>query len=77
VRAAISAPGVPDEFPPEYVPREVDAAEFGIRAKVAAAAEQGGFVLLVGGSSVPSEAAQASGTMTSAAARPSPSAGCR
>ena len=52
VHAAISVPGVPDEVPPEYVPREVDAAEFGIRAKVAAAAEQGGFVLLVGGSSV-------------------------
>lgn len=42
VHAAISVPGVPDEVPPEYVPREVDAAEFGIRAKVAAAAEQGG-----------------------------------
>jgi thioredoxin-like negative regulator of GroEL len=52
VHAAISVPGVPDEIPPEYVPRDVDAAEFGVRAKVAAAAERGGFVLLVGGSSV-------------------------
>ena len=52
VHAAISVPGVPDEVPPEYVPRDVDVAEFGIRAKVAAAAERGGFVLLVGGSSV-------------------------
>ena len=52
VHAAISVPGVPDEVPPEYVPRDVDAAEFGVRAKVAAAAERGGFVLLVGGSSV-------------------------
>ena len=45
-------PGVPDEVPPEYVPRDVDAAEFGVRAKVEAAAQRGGFVLLVGGSSV-------------------------
>src|SRR5258708_3606819 len=49
VHAAISVPGVPDEVPPEYVPRDVDAAEHGVRAKVAAAAGQGGFVLLVGG----------------------------
>ena len=49
VHAAISVPGVPDEFLPEYVPRAVDA---GVRAKVAGAAERGGFVLLVGGSSV-------------------------
>ena len=34
------------------MPRDVDAAEFGIRAKVEAAAQRGGFVLLVGGSSV-------------------------
>ena len=52
VHAAISVPGVPDEVLPEYVPRDVDAAEFGVRAKVAAAAERSGFVLLVGGSSV-------------------------
>ena len=52
VHAAISVPGAPDEVPPEYVPRDVDAAESGIRAVVAAAAERGGFVLLVGGSSV-------------------------
>jgi len=52
VHAAISVPGVPDEILPEYVPRDVDAAEAGVRAKVAAAAERGGFVLLVGGSSV-------------------------
>ena len=52
VHAAISVPGVPDEVLPEYVPRDADAAESGIRAKVAAAAERGGFVLLVGGSSV-------------------------
>ena len=52
VHAAISVPGVPDEVPPEYVPRDVDAAEFGVRAKVAAAAKRSGFVLLVGGSSV-------------------------
>ena len=52
VHAAISVPGVPDDVPPEYVPRDVDAAEHGARAKVAATAERGGFVLLVGGSSV-------------------------
>jgi len=34
------------------VPRDVDGGEFGVRAKIAASAERGGFVLLVGGSSV-------------------------
>ena len=52
VHAAISVPGMPDEVPPEYVPRDADAGGHGVRAKVAAAAAQGGFVLLVGGSSV-------------------------
>ena len=52
VHAAISVPGALDEIPPEYVPRDADAAEFGVRAKVEAAAQRGGFVLLVGGSSV-------------------------
>jgi hypothetical protein len=52
VHAAISVPGVPDEVLPEYVPRDVDAAMFGVRARLAAAARRGGFVLLVGGSSV-------------------------
>ena len=52
VHAAISVPGVSDEVPPEYVPRDADAAGHGVRAKVAAAAERGGFMLLVGGSSV-------------------------
>ncbi len=52
VHAAISVPGLPDEVPPEYVPRDVDDGESGVRATVAAAARRGGFVLLVGGSSV-------------------------
>ena len=52
VHAAISVPGVSDDVPPQYVLRDVDAAESGIRAKVDAAAQEGGFVLLVGGSSV-------------------------
>ena len=52
VHEAIRVAGVSDEVPPEYVPRDVDAAEFGVRAKVAAAARRGGLVLLVGGSSV-------------------------
>ena len=43
---------MPDEIPPEDVPRGVDAAEYGVRARVAAAAERGGFVLMGGGSSV-------------------------
>ncbi len=43
---------MPDDLPPEYVPRDADDGEFGVRAKVAAAVERGGFVLLVGGSSV-------------------------
>ena len=52
VHAAISVPGVPDDVPPQYVLRDVDNAEFGVRARVKAAAQGGGFVLLVGGSSV-------------------------
>ena len=52
VHAAISVPRVPDDVPPHYVSRDVDAAEFGIRAQIKAAAQDGGFVLLVGGSSV-------------------------
>ena len=52
VHAAISVAGVPDDVLPEYVPRDVDDGEFGVRAGVAAAAGRGGFVLLVGGSSV-------------------------
>ena len=49
VHAAISVPKVSGEVLPEYVPRDVDA---DVRAKVTAAEERGGFVLLVGGSSV-------------------------
>ena len=52
VHAAISVPGMADEVLPEYVPRDADDGELGVRAKVAAAAKRGGFVLLVGGSSV-------------------------
>ena len=52
VHAAISVPGIADDVPPEYVPRDADGAESGVQARVAAAAQEGGFVLLVGGSSV-------------------------
>ena len=52
VHESISVPGVSDEIPPDYVPRDADDGEFGVRAKIATAAERGGFVLLVGGSSV-------------------------
>ena len=48
---------MPDEIPPEYVPRDTDADEHGVRVKVAAAAQRGGFVLLTGGSSVGKTAA--------------------
>jgi len=51
VHEAIHVPGVPDEVLPEYVPRDVDTDGSGVRAQLAAAAERGGFVLLVGGSS--------------------------
>jgi hypothetical protein len=52
VHAAISAPGIPEEVLPQYVPRDADTAEHGVRARVAVAAQRGGFILLVGGSSV-------------------------
>ena len=52
VHSAISVPEVPNQVPPTYVPRDADDGQFGVRAKIAAAAERGGFVLLVGGSSV-------------------------
>ena len=52
VHAAISVPGVHDDALPEYVPRDTDVGGHGMRARMAAAAEWGGFVLLVGGSSV-------------------------
>ena len=41
VHAAISVRGVPDEVPPEYVPRDADTAGNGVRAKVTAAARAG------------------------------------
>jgi hypothetical protein len=52
VHPAIPAAGVSGDTPPAYVERDVDGAEHGVRARLAAAAERGGFVLLVGGSSV-------------------------
>ena len=52
VHAAISAAGISDEIPPEYVSRDTDTDEHGVRAKIAAASQRGGFVLLTGGSSV-------------------------
>ena len=33
VHAAISVPGVPDEVPPEYVPRDADAGVWGARSR--------------------------------------------
>ena len=51
VHAAISVPGVPDEDLPEYVPRDADSGGSGLRPTVTTAAERGGFVLLIGGSS--------------------------
>ncbi len=82
VHAAISVPGMPEEVPPKYVPRDVDAAEHGVRAKVAAAAQHGGFVLLVGGSSVGKtrcavEAVEGGATRLVAGAPGRPGRGCR
>jgi len=51
VHPAISVAGAPDDAPPAYVLRDIDNAEFGLRARLHTAAERGGFVLLVGGSS--------------------------
>ncbi|MFB9178644.1 tetratricopeptide repeat protein [Dactylosporangium sucinum] len=48
VHAAIQIPGAAGELPP-YVPRDLDA---DLRTALTAAAAQGGFVLLIGGSSV-------------------------
>jgi hypothetical protein len=50
VHASISVPGVEGDVLPEYVPRDVDESEIGIRSKVRRAARLGGFVLVVGGS---------------------------
>jgi hypothetical protein len=52
VHAAIAVPGAPEDQLPKYVPRDADGGEPGIRVKIAAAAERGGFLVLVGGSSV-------------------------
>jgi hypothetical protein len=51
VHASIRVAGVDSDMP-SYVERDVDGGERGVRALVARAARQGGFVLLVGGSSV-------------------------
>jgi hypothetical protein len=52
VHAAITVPGLAHDVPPVYVPRDTDDDPQGVRALLAAAARRGGFVLLVGGSSV-------------------------
>lgn len=52
VHAAIKVAGVSDSPLPEYVLRDIDIAEFGIRQWLRMSAAQGGFLLLVGGSSV-------------------------
>ena len=50
VHASIRVDGADDDLP-SYVERDVDGGEHGVRALLAKAAGQGGFVLLVGGSS--------------------------
>jgi hypothetical protein len=52
VHAAIKVAGASNSSPPEYVLRDIDIGEFGIRSWLRTAAIQGGFLLLVGGSSV-------------------------
>lgn len=52
VHASIQVDGVRNDDQPRYVERDVDGGEHGVRALVARAARRGGFVLLVGGSSV-------------------------
>jgi len=52
VHRPIRVPGMADRDLPAYVPRDVDQAADGVRAKLVAAAERGGFVLLIGDSSV-------------------------
>lgn len=52
VHASIRVDGAGDDDLPSYVERDVDSGERGVRALLAKAAERGGFVLLVGGSSV-------------------------
>ena len=51
VHRAISADGATGFLPP-YIVRDIDTEQDGLRAKVRAAAEGSGFILLVGGSSV-------------------------
>jgi len=51
VHRPIQVPEVVRAVLPTYVPRDVDAGAGGVRARLAAAAERGGFVLLVGDSS--------------------------
>ncbi|WP_268258356.1 toll/interleukin-1 receptor domain-containing protein [Parafrankia discariae] len=52
VHRAIHLPGIDDDIPPAYVDRDIDHSQNGIRARLRTAAHRGGFVLLVGGSSV-------------------------
>ena len=52
VHPAITIAGTPVGAQPAYVLRDTDTAEFGLRARIRAAAVRSGFVLLTGGSSV-------------------------
>ncbi len=52
VHPAIRLAEVAEETPPVYVERDIDQAPDGVRARLRSAATRGGFVLLVGGSSV-------------------------
>ncbi|WP_236705967.1 toll/interleukin-1 receptor domain-containing protein [Frankia sp. ACN1ag] len=52
VHRAIQLPDLEDTTPPVYVERDIDQARNGVRDRLRAAAGWGGFVLLVGGSSV-------------------------
>lgn len=52
VHRPIHLPGAPTDDLPAYIERDVDGGNDGVRARLRAAARHGGFVLLVGGSSV-------------------------
>jgi len=52
VHPAIVVQGASEDEPPAYIEREIDSGDGGLRGRLAEAARRGGFLLVVGGSSV-------------------------